>query len=88
MGLPIRENPIDRLNFKATDRRRERRLRDGEWQRLVEAATLQKNKYVAAIITFAVETGMRRGEILGVQWQHYMASQRLLLIPESKNGQA
>jgi len=85
-GLPIRENPIDDLNFKATDQRRERRLRDGEWERLIEAARSRKNPCFIPIIILAVETGMRRGEILAMKWEHFDIDRRSLLIPETKNG--
>ncbi len=85
-GLPIRENPISSLAFKAPDQRRERRLRPGEYERLIEAAASRRNPYVSPIIKFAVETGMRRGEILGIHWHHYDTEQRSLLIPHSKNG--
>jgi integrase len=36
----------------------------------------------------ALETGMRRGEILGIQTVHVDRTRRALLIPEAKNGQA
>jgi integrase len=63
-GLPLRENPLDRLKLKAPEQRRERRLLNGEWDRLLEAARLCRNPWIEPIIRLALATGMRRGEIL------------------------
>ena len=87
-GFPIKENPIDGLRFRAPDQRRERRLRDGEYERLIEAARSRKNPYIIPIIKFAIETGMRRGEILAMKWGHVDLQQRSVLIPNTKNGHA
>jgi integrase len=85
-GLPIRENPLDRLQLKATDQRRERRLRPGELDRLLDAAGRCSNPNVGRIIRFALVTAMRRGEILAIRSQHIDLTGRALLIPEAKNG--
>jgi integrase len=42
-------------------------LRD-EKERILAAALSQRNIYIASIIEFAIETGMRRSEILKLQW--------------------
>ena len=85
-GLPIRENPLDRVKLKAVDNRRERRLREGELDRLIEAARSRRNPLMVPIILFAIETAMRRGEILGMHWDHIDWQRRCVTIPEAKNG--
>ena len=85
-GLPIKENPVSNLRFKAPDQRRERRLKDGELDKLIAAARKSRNPLVAPIILFAIETGMRRGEILSVQRNRFDPINHCLLIPETKNG--
>lgn len=85
-GLPIEENPIAKLGFKGTDRKRDRRLLPGEFERLMQAATAYRNPIVKGIIQFALATGMRRGEILAMQWHHLDFPRRLLTIPLTKNG--
>jgi integrase len=40
-----------------------------------------------AAIEFAVETGMRRGEILAIRWEHLDDQARTLTIPTTKTGQ-
>ncbi len=87
-GLPINENPLDRLKLDAPDNRRERRLKEGELEKLIEAARPCRNPYVIPIIHLAVETGMRRGEIISIQWSHLDLEKRTLLIPHTKNGYA
>lgn len=87
-SLPIRTNPLDQLKLKAPTQKRERRLRPGELVRLLDAARCCRNKLVAPVISFAVATGMRRGEILAMRWTDLDWEQRSLLIPETKNGRS
>lgn len=86
--LPIRENPLSKLKFGDSDQRRERRLRAGEEQALTEAGQLNRNKLILPIVTLALETAMRRGEILAIRKQHINFENRTLVIPRSKNGRA
>jgi integrase len=87
-GLPIKANPLDQLKLKAPGQKRERRLRAGELERLLDAAKGCRNKFIAPIVRFAVATGMRRGEMLAMRWTHLNREQRSLLIPETKTGQS
>jgi integrase len=84
--LPIRENPLAKLKLYAIDKRRERRLRPGEQEKLIKVAAGCRNPLIVPIILFALEAGMRRGEILRVQRGHVDLIGRALLIPETKNG--
>ncbi|MEP1577191.1 MAG: site-specific integrase [Roseibium album] len=63
--IPIRENPVEKLRLKARDNKRERRLRDGEQEKLLQASRTRQNPLIEKVVMFAIETGMRRGEILG-----------------------
>jgi integrase len=87
-GLAIKENPLAKLRWKGADRRRERRLRPGELARLIDAAKACRNPLIGVIIRLAVETGMRRGEILSIRQTDIEAEKRTLLIRETKNGHA
>ena len=64
---------------------RDRRLIDDEYQRLLSAAATYGGE-IGPIITWAIETAMRRGEIAGMRWEHLDRKDRVLLIPETKNG--
>ena len=85
-GIPLKENPLDKVTLKAKDNRRERRLKDGEYQKLLQAAQTRQNPYIEKIIIFAIETGMRRGEILNLCWDQVDLKRRSVTILESKNG--
>ena len=78
--IPVR-NPLDGLKLRVVDNKRERRLRAGELERLLEATKKGRNKLVAPIILFALETAMRRGEILSIQFRHVDFERLSLVIP-------
>ena len=87
-GLPVKANPLKALNLKLTDKARERRLRQGETERLLAATTKCRNRLIRPIIAFALATAMRRGEILAMKWTAVDVRWKSLLIPESKNGES
>lgn len=63
---------------------RERRLEPKEEQRLL--AALKDTPTVRAVVVFALETGMRRGEIAAMRWEHLDLRARTLQIPQTKTG--
>jgi len=85
-------NPLEGLYLKVQDDKRQRRLRPGEEQRLLlEAGKLtlldgSPNPFTGPIIEFALQTAMRQGEILAIEFHHIDFERSLLLIPVSKNG--
>jgi len=61
-------NPAERMRQQEAEGRRFFLTR-GQFDRLVSAASQQKRApYLADLITVAVMTGCRRGELLGLQW--------------------
>ncbi len=40
------------------------------------------------MIRFAIATGMRRGEILSLEWRNIDMAQRVATLPDTKNGEA
>ena len=85
-GLPFRENPLDKVRLKTIPHNRERRLKDGELDKLVIAARSCRNRLIGPIVLLAIETGMRRGEILNMRWEHIQRHTFALIIPHTKNG--
>ena len=60
-------------------------LTDG-LERITQAAGLTQNPHILPIILFAIETGMRRGEILGLERQHVHLDRQIVFLPMTKNG--
>ena len=85
-GLMLSSNPVDMVKMPPSSPARNRRLEDGEFDRLKEAAKQTKNPHIWSVIVFAIETGMRRGEILGLQWEHVDLDRRIAYLPLTKNG--
>jgi integrase len=85
-GLALRRNPLSKLRLHMPQQRRERRLKDGELDKLRAAARSCRNGLILPIILFALATAMRRSEILALQWHHIDREGSSLLIPHGKNG--
>ena len=82
-GYPI-VNPLDGLKRPAPDNARSRRLQDGELPEVLAAAMRCRNESVGAAIRFAIETAMRRGELLGINWIDWDQKKQTLHIPVTK----
>lgn len=47
-----------------------------------------RNPWVAPLVRVALETAMRRGELLSLRWEHINQPKRTAYLPMTKNGQA
>ena len=83
-GISIPSNPVQFVRIPKFDDRRDRRLEDGEEERLLDTAPSQYQRY----IILALETAMRRSELLRMRKSHIKFETRTLLIPVTKNGKA
>lgn len=45
-----------------------------------------RRDHIRSVVTIALNTGMRRGEILGLQWEHVNFLARTIFIARSKTG--
>jgi integrase len=86
-SIPLPFNPVKAIRKPKADRPRERRISSDEWERLLQAVAASRNPLFWPLIRFAVETGMRRGELLNAQWKEINWSVNTLLIPMTKNGE-
>ena len=86
-GVGIPYNPILEIEFPRGSNLRNRRLRRGELERLLTAASSQRNIYIAPIIEFAIETGMRRSEILNLRWVDIDLDNGFAFLFDTKNGE-
>jgi integrase len=85
-GVPMPSNPVDAVRIPNGIKRRERRLREGEYNALMQAAQSCKNTLIWPMVDFAIETGMRRSEILSLRWENISDQQRIASLPDTKNG--
>lgn len=84
--LPLRGNPLSDLSLKVKDNKRDRRLREGELDKLLEAGKKTRNPLLIPIVRLALETAMRRGEILALKYRDVDIERCTAIIRESKNG--
>ena len=85
-GVPMPSNPVDAVRIPNGIKRRERRLRDGEYDALKDAAKSCKNTLIWPMVDFAIQTGMRRSEILSLRWENLSDQRRVATLPDTKNG--
>ena len=92
-GMESLTNPVDFVKGQRPKLPggRDRRLVGDEQARLLTAARAydagpHAGVGIANIITWAIETAMRRGEIAAMRWDHLDRGARVLLIPETKTG--
>ena len=82
-GIGLRENPILKLNIPRESQPRERRVSSEELKCLLSNC---KHKALHLSIELALETGMRRSELLNSKWQDVDLDKGLLHISLTKNG--
>jgi integrase len=82
--VEILANPLDRFTVKGQRGSRERRLEGDEEGRLLNACKAARNPWLLPMVLLALETGMRRGEILNARYEHLKNG--LLTIPKTKTG--
>lgn len=82
--LLVNTNPMREIRKPSNSKPRERRVSRQELGRILHAARFAPD--LQAIITLAVETAMRRSEILSLEWQHVDLEKRALWLPLTKNG--
>jgi integrase len=86
-GVPLSTNAIAEVQKPPAGKARNRRLEARDFARLIDACGRARvSPLLAPIIRLAVETGMRRGEILNIRWSEIDAQHGTLHIPHAKNG--
>ena len=85
-SLPLPSNPVDRVRKPKSNPPRERRLEKDEYERLRGAASKTRTPWLWPLIDLAIETAMRRGELLGLLWPNIKIDERLALLEQTKNG--
>jgi integrase len=84
-GFESLENPIRYLRIPKLPSGRTRRVSDSEIQLLISHSC---SKELPNILKLAVETGMRRGEIISIKWKAVDILKRTIELKDTKNGES
>lgn len=81
-------NPVKGIKFLKEPKGKERILTEEEEARLLETVrTSPKEKHLEPIIITALNTGMRKGEILNLKWSNVDFNNRVIIVEGTKNGE-
>jgi integrase len=87
-GLWLPRNPVKMVRRPTVPQGRKRRLEEGEEDRLLAACDKGRTPLLKQLVVLAIETGMRRGELLGLRWEHVNLNKRIAHLPLTKNGES
>jgi integrase len=77
---------VPRIRMAREPEGRLRFLSEDEAARLLDACRRSLSRHLAAVVTVALYTGMRRGEVLGLEWERVDFSRGVLLVEATKTG--
>jgi integrase len=78
-----RENPVSKVSMERENNQRDRWLSVEEEARFLQGCA----PWLHDLVTFALHTGMRMGEILALTWRGVDFSRRTVMVVRSKNGE-
>ena len=85
-GMPLAKNVVKLVRRPVIRNERCRRLTGDEEQRLLDGCDGGQTPYLKTLLILAIETGMRRGEILSLQWSDVSHNRRVITLAMTKNG--
>jgi integrase len=85
-GYPLSANPVAAISKPAFSNVRNRRLQEGELDQLISGCVVSRVWWLKPIIVLAIETAMRRGELLTINKQEIDLEAKTLRILKTKNG--
>lgn len=85
-GAPFAGNPVRQITLPSPSKVRGQRLPEGAEASLMAALSKTRVWYLRPLIMLALETGMRRGELLALEWSNIDLSARLAVLMISKSG--
>lgn len=87
-GMDYLVNPLLNVAKPKAANPRERRVAKSEEAALSTSLEDCRNKWITPITEFAVETAMRKSEMLSLQWENVDLHRRVAQLKTSKNGDA
>lgn len=85
-NVALKSNPCTDVQKPASSPPRTRRISEEEMEKLIKALAACRNPMIAQVTWFALATGMRRGEVLGIKWRDINLERQLCLLHVTKNG--
>jgi integrase len=85
-GYHLAFNPVKRVRRPTVANARSRRLEGKEEQRLLNACDTGRTPCLKSLLIVAIETGMRRGELLSLTWADINLQERVAHLELTKNG--
>jgi len=85
-GIYLPVNPCRLIRREKEPNPRDKVLDDNEYSRLLKACSKSTNRYLKPLVLFAMETAMRKGELLQLRYRNINFDRRTLLIPFTKTG--
>lgn len=80
-------NPVKEMEMPAAGRSRKRRFEEGEEERLLRELAACRKPQIKPFAQLAVETAMRSGELLKLQWENVDLAGQTAEIHDTKNGE-
>ncbi|MBU6995963.1 site-specific integrase [Ferrovum myxofaciens] len=99
-GIRLAENPVALLEKPKEGKARDRRFEEDEEARLLQALTDHespgekkyrqgtRNPWILPVVIVAIETAMRRGELLGLRWANVNLGRQTAFLSDTKNGES
>ncbi|TXC86452.1 integrase [Paraburkholderia azotifigens] len=84
-GIKLDSNPFTLIRQPRENPPRERRLNGDEEYRLIQACD-GASRYMQRLIVLALETAMRRSEIVGLEWERIDFQRSRILLDRTKTG--
>lgn len=78
----IKENPVSKVKMEKENNERDRWSTKDEEKRLLESSP----EWLREIMVFALNTGLRKDEILSLEWSRVDLERKTILIQKTKNG--
>ncbi|WP_417452458.1 integrase [Kiloniella sp.] len=86
--LGLLENPVTKVKRPKVNDNRIMRFYGDDEARLMTAIDSCRNPWIKPAIILALETAMRRSELLNLQWQHIDMETCVAHLPDTKNGES
>jgi len=82
-GMESLLNPLKNIRKPSGSRERDRRLRAGEYERIAAALSDSENPCAVQAFDLAIETSLRQGMLVQVQWEWIDLERQVVTIPAS-----